>query len=104
MPLFHTAGNVVDQLSMLVVGGTVIKAISFDAAKMLELIDHEKATVMDAVPTMIIAMLQEPRFLAGEFDAVVAAPGHHRRHVDPRAADGAGEGADGAPSRRSSSG
>jgi fatty-acyl-CoA synthase len=35
---------------------------------MLELIDNEKATVMNAVPTMIIAMLQEPRFRAGQFD------------------------------------
>jgi fatty-acyl-CoA synthase len=68
MPLFHTAGNVVDQLSMLVCGGTVIKAIEFNPAKMLELIQRERATVMNAVPTMIIAMLQEPRFLAGEFD------------------------------------
>jgi fatty-acyl-CoA synthase len=68
MPLFHTAGNVVDQLSMLVTGGTVVKAITFDPAKMLELIDQEKGTVINAVPTMIIAMLQEPRFQAGEFD------------------------------------
>ena len=68
MPLFHTAGSVVDQLSMLVSGGTVVRAIAFNPAKMLELIDHEKATVMNAVPTMIIAMLQEPRFRAGEFD------------------------------------
>lgn len=68
MPLFHTAGNVVDQLSMLVTGGTMIKVITFEATKMLELIDHEKATVMDAVPTMMVAMLQEPRFQASEFD------------------------------------
>jgi fatty-acyl-CoA synthase len=68
MPLFHTAGNVVDQLSMLVTGGTVVKAITFDPAKMLELIDREKGTVINAVPTMIIAMLQEPRFQGGEFD------------------------------------
>ena len=68
MPLFHTAGSVVDQLSMLVSGGTVVRAIAFDAAKMLELIDREKATVLNAVPTMIIAMLHEPRFQAGEFD------------------------------------
>ncbi|WP_066341927.1 AMP-binding protein [Azohydromonas lata] len=68
MPLFHAAGNVVNQLSMLVAGGTIIKAIAFDAVKMLSLIEQEKATVMDAVPTMYIAMLQEPRFLAGEFD------------------------------------
>lgn len=68
MPLFHTAGSVVDQLSILVSGGAVVRAITFDAAKMLELIDREKATVMNAVPTMIIAMLQEPRFRAGQFD------------------------------------
>lgn len=65
MPLFHTAGSVVDQLSILVSGGAVVRAIAFDAGKMLELIDREKATVMNAVPTMIIAMLQEPRFKAG---------------------------------------
>ena len=46
----------------------MIKAIEFDPAKMLELIEQESATVMNAVPTMIIAMLQDPRFLAGEFD------------------------------------
>jgi fatty-acyl-CoA synthase len=68
MPLFHTAGSVVDQLSMLVSAGTVVRAIAFDPAKMLELIAHEKATVMNAVPTMIIAMLQQLRFRAGEFD------------------------------------
>ncbi len=68
MPLFHTAGSVVDQLSMLVSGGTVVRAIAFDAAKMLELIEREKATAVNAVPTMIIAMLHEPRFRAGEFD------------------------------------
>jgi fatty-acyl-CoA synthase len=68
MPLFHTAGSVVDQLSMLVSGGTVVRAMTFDAAKMLELVDREKATVLNAVPTMLIAMLHEPRFQAGEFD------------------------------------
>ena len=68
MPLFHTAGSVIDQLSMLVSGGTVVRAIAFDPAKMLELMESEKATVLNAVPTMIIAMLHEPRFQAGEFD------------------------------------
>ena len=67
MPLFHTAGSVLDQLSMLVSGGTVVRAIAFDAAKMLELIDREKATVLNAVPTMIIAMLHASRVPAGEF-------------------------------------
>ena len=68
MPLFHTAGSVVDQLSMLVSGGAVIRALAFDPAKMLELIDREKATVLNAVPTMIIAMLREPRGRSGELE------------------------------------
>jgi fatty-acyl-CoA synthase len=68
MPLFHTAGNVVDQLSMLVTGGTVIKAIQFDARKMLELARSERATVMDAVPTMIIAMLHEQQQRPADHD------------------------------------
>ena len=52
---------------LLVSGGAVIRALAFDPAKMLELIDREKATVLNAVPTMIIAMLREPRGRSGEF-------------------------------------
>ena len=67
MPLFHTAGSIVDQLSMLAVGGTVVRAVAFEPALMVELVERERATVMDAVPTMLIAMLQQPRVQAGGF-------------------------------------
>lgn len=58
MPLFHTAGNVMEVMGVLTNGAALIKAISFDAHKMLELLDHERATILSAVPTMVIAMLQ----------------------------------------------
>ena len=68
MPLFHVAGCVGGLLKMLITGGTLIPLITFDAAKELELLSHERATLCWAVPTMLLAMLNHPRFLAGEFD------------------------------------
>ena len=49
-------------------GCALIPLISFDPAKELELFDNERATFSFNVPTMLIAMLNHPRFLAGEFD------------------------------------
>lgn len=68
MPLFHVAGCVGGLLTMLVTGGTLIPLITFDPAKQLELISQEQATLCWGVPTMLLAMLNHPRFLAGEFD------------------------------------
>lgn len=66
MPLFHTAGNVLDVLGLLVYGGTLVKAIQFDPLKLLQLVDEERATILHAVPTMLIAMMQHAR--AAEFN------------------------------------
>ncbi len=68
MPLFHVAGCVGGLLKMLIVGGTLIPLITFDPAKQLELITHEHGTLSWGAPTMLLAMLNHPRFLAGEFD------------------------------------
>ena len=67
MPLFHVAGCVGGLLTMLVIGGTLIPLMSFDPAKELELINREQASLCWGVPTMLLAMLNHPRFLAGEF-------------------------------------
>ncbi|MCB2041539.1 MAG: AMP-binding protein, partial [Rhodoferax sp.] len=66
MPFFHTAGNVLDVLGLMVHGGTLVKAIQFEPLKMLELVQQERATILHGVPTMLIAMLQHPQ--AAEFD------------------------------------
>ncbi len=67
MPLFHIAGsNFV--IAAVLNGFTLIQLIAFDPVKELELLDQEKGTSSFLVPTMLIAMLNHPRFLAGEFD------------------------------------
>jgi fatty-acyl-CoA synthase len=68
MPFFHSAGCVMGVLATLVSGSTLIPLIAFDPVKELELIVAEKATFSLNVPTMFAAMINHPRFLAGEFD------------------------------------
>ena len=68
VPLFHVAGCVGGLLPMLLTGGTYIPLITFDPVKELELIASEKASLCWAVPTMLMAMLNHPRFQAEGFD------------------------------------
>ena len=68
MPFFHIAGSLGAVMFGMYLGCTLIPLIYFDAAKELELLDKEKATFSFNVPTMLVAMLNHPRFLAGEFD------------------------------------
>jgi fatty-acyl-CoA synthase len=66
MPFFHVAGSVLSLLGPLSHGATLIPLITFDPAKQLELIATERAAHSIGVPTMLIAMLNHPRF--AEFD------------------------------------
>ena len=68
MPFFHIAGSLGAVMFAVYLGCTLIPLISFDPTKELELFDNERATFSFNVPTMLIAMLNHPRFLAGEFD------------------------------------
>ena len=68
MPLFHIAGSLGAVMFSVYLGCTLIPLISFDPAKELELFAKEKATFSFNVPTMLVAMLNHPRFVAGEFD------------------------------------
>jgi fatty-acyl-CoA synthase len=67
MPLFHIAGSL-SVIGSVMDGSTLIQLIVFDAVKELTLLDEEKGTSSFCVPSMLIAMLNHPRFLAGEFD------------------------------------
>lgn len=68
MPLFHIAGCVGGVLFALLTGSALIQMIGFDPVKQMELIATEKATFTLNVPTMLVAMLSHPRFIAREFD------------------------------------
>jgi long-chain acyl-CoA synthetase len=60
-PLFHIAGNTHFRSSLYVGGCNVILKF-FDAAATLQLIQDERATHMDFVPTHLVAMLNLPDF------------------------------------------
>ncbi|WP_246144869.1 AMP-binding protein [Actinacidiphila oryziradicis] len=62
MPLFHTAGCVLTTLATIASQGTLVIPPWFDPALMLELIEAERSAVFGGVPTMLLAMLDHPRF------------------------------------------
>ncbi len=66
MPYFHIAGSLGAIIYSLYLGCTLIPLLAFDPAKQLELFEKEKGTFTFAVPTMLVAMLNHPRF--AEFD------------------------------------
>src|SRR5215510_851225 len=68
MPFFHIAGSLGAIMFGVYLGCTLIPLIHFDPLKELELFHKEKATFSFNVPTMLVAMLNHPRFVAGEFD------------------------------------
>lgn len=63
LPLYHCFAMVLGNLTMLVHGGTIVyPSASFDPVNVLQAIDEEKCTVLHAVPTMYLAMLNHPDF------------------------------------------
>ncbi len=66
MPFFHVAGCLGGVIYAAHLGCTLIPMISFDPLKNLELFEQERCSFTFAVPTMLIAMLNHPRF--AEFD------------------------------------
>jgi fatty-acyl-CoA synthase len=66
MPFFHIAGSLGGVIFCLYLGCALIPLVAFDPLKNLELFEREKGTFTFAVPTMLIAMLNHPRF--AEFD------------------------------------
>ncbi|MBS1811755.1 MAG: AMP-binding protein [Acidobacteria bacterium] len=66
MPFFHIAGSLGGVIYCIYLGATLIPLIYFDPLKYLQLFAEERGTFTFAVPTMLIAMLNHPRF--AEFD------------------------------------
>lgn len=66
MPYFHIAGSLGAIVYALYLGCTLIPLISFDPVKQLALFAAERGTFTFAVPTMLSALLNHPRF--AEYD------------------------------------
>ncbi|MGU7781096.1 AMP-binding protein [Burkholderia sp. PU8-34] len=60
MPMFHTAGCGLVTLGALQTGGTHVLPPAFDPALMLDLVESERGTLMSAVPTMMVRILDHP--------------------------------------------
>jgi long-chain acyl-CoA synthetase len=64
LPLFHAFGQTCALNATMAVGGSLELLPRFDAGKALEMIQHDRVTLFEGVPTMYSAMLHHP----GEFD------------------------------------
>lgn len=66
MPLHHVGGSVCVLLTVLAQAGTVVLMPRFDAGQILAVLEQTGATILGALPTMLLAMLDHPHF--GERD------------------------------------
>ena len=67
LPLFHSFGQTCALNATIAVGGCLTLIPRFDGTKALEILERDRVTVFEGVPTMYAAMLHSPR--AGETDA-----------------------------------
>jgi fatty-acyl-CoA synthase len=56
MPQFHCGGSVLATMGSLSVGARFMPLVTFDARKAIDTVDGEKAQVLCAVPTMLLAI------------------------------------------------
>jgi fatty-acyl-CoA synthase len=70
-PFFHLAGIVGGILCPLYACGTACHLLAFDPVKTLQVISQERCTIMNAVPTMLIAMLQQPDFATYDLSSLI---------------------------------
>jgi long-chain acyl-CoA synthetase len=61
LPFFHAFGQTCALNATVSVGGCLTLIPRFDGAKALEILDRDRVTVFEGVPTMYAAMLHDPR-------------------------------------------
>lgn len=61
LPLYHGFGLVVGLLSGMIVGGSIVPLLRFDADALLAATERHRATYLMGVPTMTIAMMERAK-------------------------------------------
>jgi long-chain acyl-CoA synthetase len=61
LPLFHAFGQTCGLNATIAVGGCLTLIPRFDGTKALEIVERDRVTVFEGVPTMYAAMLHSPR-------------------------------------------
>ena len=62
MPMFHTGGLSVMMLPLIHIGGTTILSPGFDVDQLFDQIENMGVTFFFGVPTMLLAIIQHPRW------------------------------------------
>ena len=71
-PLFHTAGCVISVLGSVAQHATLVYEEAFDPGLALELIETYGGTTLMAVPTMLVAMTEHPKFASTDLSSVAS--------------------------------
>jgi len=69
-PLFHVGGSGVFTPGAALIGATTLPVRIFKADRTLELLEQERCRVFAGVPTMVIAMLDDPSFAQRDLSAL----------------------------------
>ena len=70
MPFFHTAGCVLATLGALQARAAHAFLAAFDPGRLLELLERERATHLLGVPTMLVALLEQPELARRDLAAL----------------------------------
>jgi fatty-acyl-CoA synthase len=70
LPMFHLAGCVVAAIGSMALRGSLLTVNGFNAALVLRLIEEERITTMNLVPTMMLAMLADPTLLEHDLSSL----------------------------------
>jgi fatty-acyl-CoA synthase len=70
MPMFHIGGGTLTELGTIARRGTYVLLPGFDPALVLELIEAYRGTIILAVPTMLLAMLDHPGLAARDLSSL----------------------------------
>ncbi len=84
MPMFHIGGGTLTELGTIAQRGTYVLLPGFDPGLVLELIEAYRGTIMLAVPTMLLALLEQPGLAARDLSSlqtVMSGGGRRARHA-----------------------
>src|SRR4051794_41223132 len=70
LPLFHAFGQTCGLNATIAVGGCLTLIPRFDGTKALEVLERDRVTVFEGVPTMYAAMLHSPRAAGADTSAL----------------------------------
>ena len=70
MPMFHVGGGTLTELGTIAQRGTYVLLPGFDPGLVLDLVEAYRGTIMLAVPTMLLALLDEPGLAARDLSSL----------------------------------